>query len=120
MTRPTTLDLVREALPLQVDNAETAGPSVGIWGEGWSLSLLCPWELVGPGTRTTWESKNLVSDWQILLGRTLEGVTARDDDAVDPTFHFNGAITLSVRADSDLDPWTLRVPGLVVVGTKAM
>jgi hypothetical protein len=31
----------------------------------------------------------------------------------------DGGIRIEVHADTDLDPWVLRLPGLIIVGRKA-
>jgi hypothetical protein len=46
-------------------------------------------------------------------------ISSDSPDIVDPVFVFDNDIRLTVRADTDLDPWVLRLPGLIVVGRQA-
>lgn len=112
-------DLISAALPLVVGGIDVNDPVLTLYGDEWSLSVVCPWRLQGPGVEIDWESASIEAVVLTLMGRTLESVSAAEDITLDPTFHFSGSVELAVRADTDLDPWALAVPGIVVTGTKA-
>ncbi len=107
---------ILDVLPLMVSGLEINDPVLTLFGNGWGLSIVCPWALDGLDVHVTWESDPLDEVW-VLAGRALVGVTANDESATDPTFHFEGGLSLEVNADTVLDPWTLILPGLVVTGT---
>lgn len=79
-------------------------PVLAVYGDEWSLTVMCPWKLTGPGLATDWESDLIEVDALTLVARTLESICAAGDVAVDPRFQFSGGVELAVRADTDLDP----------------
>lgn len=112
------IDLISAALPLVVQGMEVNDPVVTLYGDEWSLTIMCPWTLQGPGVEIDWESGSIEAVVPTLMGRALEFVSAAEHITVDPTFHFSGSVELAVRADTDLDPWALAVPGIVVTGAR--
>lgn len=112
------LATIRRSLPLRVRGIEVNDPVLTIFGDQWSLNLMCPWVIKGPDFSVTWESDDIEDQAWELIGRDVESVTSSDDRATDPVFHFRGGIYLEVKADTDLDPWTLRLPGVVVNGSQ--
>jgi hypothetical protein len=109
-------DLVVDAtahLPLRVRDVEVQDPVILLAGESWSLLVACPWEITGDGINVSWLSHDVEDAAWDMVGRDLLAVTG---GLVDPVFHFSSATTLTVHADSDLDPWVLSLPGIVYVG----
>jgi hypothetical protein len=115
----TLLEEVRAALPRRIRAVELNDPVLTAFGDDWSLTLMCPWRVEGPGWGYTWESESLEDDVWDLVGHDVVGVTAASPDLVDPVFELDGDIRVVVSADTDLDPWTLRLPNLIVVGSMA-
>lgn len=115
----TVLQRIIDSLPLTVRGLEVNDPAVTLFGDDWSLSLVCPWTLVGPDMSCSWEDDDIEDAAWDLIGRLLVGVTAQDPQAIDPVFEFDGGITLTIVADTDLDPWTLALPDLIVNGKRA-
>ncbi|MGH3490135.1 MAG: hypothetical protein ACRDP8_19780 [Actinopolymorphaceae bacterium] len=74
---------------------------------------------MGPESTISWESDDVEDGAWDLVGLALESVSSGDPDLIDPVFHFRGDLELEVRADTDLDPWTLTIPGLVITGRRA-
>ncbi|MBW9210518.1 hypothetical protein KV100_12725 [Mumia sp. zg.B21] len=114
-----TYGAIVQALPLTIRGIEVTDPVLTLFGDDWSLTLMCPWTVEGPGVSSSWESENLEDEVWDLVGREITSLTA-GPDVIDPTFHLSGDIDLAVRADSDLDPWTLMIPGLVVTGRQGL
>lgn len=112
-----TYDTIAKALPLTIRGVEVTDPVVTLIGDGWSLTMACPWTIAGPDLDFSWESEDLEDQVWDLIGCDIEALTA-GPDALDPTFRLSGDIALRIHADSDLDPWTLMLPGLVVTGRK--
>ena len=79
---------------------------------------MCPWEIRGPDGGFTWESESIEDEVWELVGHSLLSVSAMDVDLVDPVFDLSGGISIRVSADTDLDPWTLRLPHVVLVGRQ--
>lgn len=114
-----TYDTIVQALPLTIQGVEVMDPVLTLFGDGWSLTLMCPWTVQGPGISSSWESEDLEDEVWDLVGHQITSLTA-GPDVIDPTFHLSGEIGLAVQADSDLDPWTLMIPGLVVTGRHGL
>ena len=112
-----TYDVITAALPLTIRAVELQDPVVVLIGDRWSLTLMCPWYLDTPGRSVSWESQDLDDEVGDLVGQEIVQVSA-GPDVIDPTFHLSGGMTPTVRADSDVDPWTLILPELVVTGRK--
>lgn len=113
--RPSTYDLVVEALPLVITGLAVTDPILTLFGDGWSLNLMCPWSVAGGGIATSWWSARLEDEAWELIGRSIVGVTS-GPDVIDPTLHLSGGAELRIWADTDLDPWALALPSIVVVG----
>ena len=110
-------NVVSAALPLTVDQLEVNDPIIIILGIGWALTVTCPWVLTVRGSSYDSESGSVEIAARNLVGRVLVAVVFGDDELVDPMFVFDHETTLSVKADSDWDPWVLSVPGIILVGT---
>ena len=110
----TILEEISAELPRIVQGIEVSDPVVVLYGDGWNLSLMCPWTLCGPDRGSSWESSHIADDVQDLIVHMLVSVSG-NRDVIDPVFHFDGGIDIAVYADTDLDPWTLTLPNLVAV-----
>ena len=108
--RPALTDLPRQVRGLEVDD-----PVLTLYGDDWSLTLMCPWAVDGPAGGFTWESDAIEDEAWELVGQSLLAVSPTD---VDPVFQMSGGFVLRVSADTDLAPWTLRLPHAVVVGRQ--
>ena len=71
----------------------------------------------GPAVKTSCESEHLEDEAWELVGRAIVGVIA-GPDFVDPAFLLSGEAKLTIHADTDLDPWTLALPTIIVTGRK--
>jgi hypothetical protein len=114
-----TLARIRAALPLKIRGIEVNDPALTLYGEDWSLNLSCPWRIVGSEWSVSWESDDIEDTCWDLVGHSIVSVTSEDGAAMDPVFGVDTDITVSVFADTDLDPWVLRLPDLVIVGQTA-
>jgi len=114
------------ALPVTIDDFGTDYLDLGwinLWGVDsrgvrWSLAVACESRFESP--EFSWESSGDESSRAVvasLVGSQLIRVEV-GDDLIDPVLYFSGEKKLSVFADTDLDPWVLRLPGLpwVLVG----
>lgn len=108
--------LVEEALPLTVLELEVNDPFINLIGNSWSLTLMCPWAIHRPDADFDWESSDLDSKIQGLVGRKIVGVKGDSDGLFDPVFVLDDGTLIFVFADSDLDPWTMGLPGIVLIG----
>ena len=45
------LDAIRADLPRQIRGLEVNDPVLTLYGDDWSLTLMCPWEVRGPDGR---------------------------------------------------------------------
>ena len=114
----TKLDIIANALPLTVRGIEVTDPILTLFGDQWSLNLMCDWRFSG-NVSLSWESDDIEDGSWDLIGRSIVAESATSSAAVDPTFEFDDGTLLQVHADTDLDPWTLTLPGIVVTGTRA-
>jgi hypothetical protein len=109
---------LRPLLPLRVDQLAYQDPVLTFGGEGWSLVLVCPWRLLkGTKVLTAWDDQAVEdSSWE-LLGHQIYAVRPRiPGNDQDPVFELSGDLHLEVFADTDLDPWVLRLPTQTIVG----
>ena len=81
-------------------------------GRGWSLSALCPWRVRdGHGIRFSWsEAGERVS--QLVGLHVVSASTA----APDASFVLSDGSSLDLFADTDTDPFVVRLPGSTWVG----
>ena len=117
---------IREALstllPLRLDEVDYNDPMVVLSGPGWSLSVACPWRLMREGQLQTSygdDGAGVVIDG--LVGRVVVEVRAGDrcGSPGDIQVALDDGALLDVFADTDLDPWVLRLPDHTFVGTAS-
>lgn len=102
------------ALPVRVDGVEVQDPILTLYGEGWALTIACPWQGTIGGRALSWEDGDLEDRSWDLVGEELVAVR-QDGPAVE--FRFSTG-TLIASADTDMDPWVLELPGGLVVGRQ--
>jgi hypothetical protein len=107
--------------PLRIDDVDYSDPSLTLAGEGWSLALVCPWTVMQEDSPLfAWDDSGVGDAVWDLIGRSITGVRRRSKHSPeDPVFFLTGGLAIEVRADTDLDPWSLRLPGHVFVGSKS-
>ena len=114
------VDTLRGSLPLKIDVVEAVtDPVLTIGGEGWWLTIVCPWFIEGEALSTSWLSERYEDEVWDLVGHSIVSFEA-GPDLVDPIFQLTGGLELKITADSDLDPWSLRLPDMVFVGSKSV
>lgn len=120
------IDKIREALspllPLRLEEVEYNDPMVVLAGPGWSLSVACPWRLMrGCRLETSYGDDGALALLDSLVGK--EVVTFRAGDAGrspgDIQITLDDGAVLEVFADTDLDPWVLRLADHTFVGTAS-
>lgn len=111
-------------LPLRIDWVEYQDPILTLGGERWALALACPWRLMeGPTAVTAWDEPGVEDESWNLVGHLITAVRPRlDGNSEDPAFSISGALVLEVLADTDLDPWVLRLDltGKTFVGRSGL
>jgi hypothetical protein len=103
------------ALPVRVEGVEVQDPILTVFGEGWALTIACPWEGTIGGRALSCEDGDLEDRCWDLVGEDLVAVR-QDGPAVG--FEFSTG-TLIVTPDTDVDPWVLQLPGGLLVGRMA-
>lgn len=117
---------VREAvaslLPLQLEHVDYNDPMVVLSGPGWSLSIACPWRLMrADKLATSYGDEGAAEVVAALAGGevvALESVAA-DRASGDLRVTLSNAAVIELFADTDLDPWVLRLPDQTLVGTAS-
>lgn len=104
---------INAGLPVTVAELEYSDPILTIFGMEWSLSLRCPWSGVIASRQVSWEDDYVEDRAWDLIGTNL--ITVEDGVAGEIKFRFSNAI-LHVHADTDIDPWVLRLPRLIAIG----
>lgn len=99
-------------LPVRVQGVEVQDPILTLFGEGWGLTIACPWEGTIGGRALSWEDDDIEDRSWDLVGQDL--VAVRHDGSM-VKFEFSAG-TLIATPDTDVDPWVLQLPGGVVVG----
>ena len=83
------------------------------------LTLMCPlgdlavWTGGSPGSPIHLRTRCGSSSGTVVLS-----VSSTDLDLGDPVFEVSGGISIKVSADTDLDPWTLRLPHVMLIGRQ--
>ena len=114
-------------LPLAIDKASWSQPVLTLSGESWSLSVTCPWRLRADGDfldaagsglplGESERGSDLEKHVAALVGREIIAVSAADDDLLDPAFRISGGFVIELFADTDLDPWVMRLAKHTFVG----
>jgi hypothetical protein len=103
------------ALPVRVQGVEVQDPILTLFGEGWALTIACPWEGTIGGRALSWEDPDIEDRSWDLVGEDLVAVR-QGGPAVE--FEFTTG-SLTVTPDIDVDPWVLQLPGGLVVGRTA-
>jgi hypothetical protein len=99
-------------LPVRVQGVEVQDPILTLFGEGWGLTIACPWEGTIGWRALSWEDDDIEDRSRDLVGQDLVAVR-QDGPAV--KFEFSAG-TLTVTPDQDVDPWVLLLPDGLVVG----
>lgn len=103
------------ALPVRVRGTEVQDPILTLFGEGWALTIACPWEGSIGGRALYWEDDDIEDRSWDLVGEDLLAVRQ-----VGPAVEFEfSAGSLIATPDTDLDPWVLSLPGGLMVGRTA-
>lgn len=110
---------INAVLPLEVMRIEVNDPFLSLVGENWSLALNCPWTLETPDETIPWESDLLDIEAEKLVGLSMEAASKERSDASDLIFYFTSGFTIHVFPDTDLDPWVMRLPDVVLIGRKS-
>lgn len=112
------LSAARAGLPLHVSEVDYADPVVTLIGPSWSLALVCPWQMVVDGSVAfAWDDAAVGDKVWDLVGKRIQRIERRTaDNNEDPVFIFDDQSRLEVLADTDLDPWSLQLPSIVIVG----
>lgn len=106
-------------VPLWIVEIEHNDPAVVLSGEDWSLSIVCPWRVSKAGVLVcAFGDPGAESRMKSLVGAKI--VAVRGQSAVheewDPAFEIADGFTLEVFADTDQDPWVMRLPEQTFVG----
>lgn len=104
---------INSELPVRVAELSYNDPFLTVFGSGWSLNLACPWKGTIASPEVSWDDDDVEDLAWELIGTGLISVDDGAPGEID--FRFTDAV-LHVRPDTDLDPWVLRLPGVVAVG----
>jgi hypothetical protein len=109
-------------MPLKIKEVECINPTVILRGDDWILSITCPWQLSKDEVSIiTWEGEEIEDQIWELVGHQIVGfINQTHNHPGDPNFDLDGGILLEITADTDLDPWVLRLPGITIVGSKSI
>lgn len=113
---------IREFLPLRIDELDFNDPVVVLAGQGWSVSIACPWRLMREGLLlTSIEDSNAEARLRELVGSTVVDVVAQTGarPSSDPVLVLSDEARLEIFSDTDLDPWVVRLPGKTFVGSAS-
>lgn len=110
---------IADLLPLRIDQVAYSDPSFILSGDGWSLSLTCPWRVRREGGQLwfSWSSSEMSDLVRELIGMPIDDVQA--SAAGDLVVDLSGGVQLEAFADTDLDPLILRLPTHVFVGSAS-
>ena len=72
------LEAIRADLPRQIRGLEVNDPILTLYGDDWSLTLMCPWKVEAPGGGFGWESESIEDEAWELVGHSLLSVSPTD------------------------------------------
>jgi hypothetical protein len=106
-------------LPVRVVTAEWSNDALVLAGDGWSATVNCPWRVSRRGvmlvSRDSKDAEDRVWD---LVGHDVVDVVAQSSvSPADPAVVFSGGLALEVFSDTAIDPWVMRFPEMVFVGS---
>ena len=110
-----------DLLPLTIREATYADDTLTIAGDGWAFSALCPWRVVRDGVLLYAWSDPAADDrvWD-LCGQQVLAVSAQSSAMPgDPRFELSTGELLEIFSDHAVDPWVLRLPNTVYVGSPS-
>jgi hypothetical protein len=118
MSGPTLEASVKTSLPLKILEVQWNDPTLALAGESWSLSLSCPWRVIAlDGIKLSWSTPRVEDQVWDLVGAEIVTIAPQSTaNFMDPVLELTGGLTLEVFSDSGVDTWTLRLPGLTLVG----
>jgi hypothetical protein len=105
--------------PLRIDEVDYVEPTVTLMGRDWSLAVTCPWRLVrGSTTLVAWNDTTVADQiWELVGTAVIDVRTWSTHHPNDPAFVLTSSDRVELEADSDLDPWVLRLPDRTFVGS---
>lgn len=108
-----------DLLPVRIDRAEFAEPSLLIGGPGWSLSAICCWRWVDSDGTVIGADAAGIEDrvWDIVGDEIIAAAWAGPAQlGADPSFTLKSGGVLELFSDASFDTWVLETPALVLVG----
>jgi len=111
-------DSVQPALPLIVRSATLENEALYVGDlETWHFNTMSAWRPDSENLITGWTWSDAPDVVWELCGQNLVGVAMQSERTpVDPVLIFDNGWLLEVFGDHYLDPWTLRVPGRILIG----
>jgi|GEM_PF-2145765 len=111
--------VVRDLLPLRIDEVEFNEPTATLAGPSWAFSATCAWRLTRSGLLIC-SSGQLDAQAGLgeLVGQQITAVTRQSaaGPTMDPAFHMTADHYLEIFSDTDYDPWVMRLPAITFVG----
>ncbi len=117
----TTLEIVRHALPLRITRCELNDYSLHIGGMEWHLNTTCPYAIdTAEGEFSDDSAPSELEELASRLIGTTVTVVESNNDMDDPRFSLDEGIRISLTADPNdpYEPWTMRVPGILLIGSS--
>ena len=105
-----------EALPLTILTFQVNSPSLNLIGDSWSLTLMCPWMIRPPDSQFDWSSPDLETRLQRVVGRQLVDAEGDGEELIDPVFILDDGTRIDLFAGENPHPWTMVLPGAVLIG----
>jgi hypothetical protein len=111
-----------EHLPLVVAEVQWVDPTLTVVGDDWSLSVTCPWRVVTPhGIAFSCSTADAEDQLWDTIGKAIVSIEPQGaTNPFDPVFRFADDTLLELFSDSELDPWSLQLPGMSLVGPLRM
>jgi hypothetical protein len=106
---------------LRIEAVQFDDPVVVLVGTEWSVSIVCPWRLMrGEAVVTSIDDPNAGASLNELVGIEIVDVISGASAEVsnDPVFILGDGTRLEILADTDLDPWTVRLSDQTFVGSR--
>lgn len=103
-------------IPLPVGFAEWAAEHLTVSGADWSFTTSSSWRLFRDGACIVSSSEHPEHAVDHLRGAALVGFQRRSGEHLDdPVLRFDNGVVVEVFADTLVEPWVFKLPGMTFV-----
>jgi hypothetical protein len=110
-----------ELLPLKIEEATFADPTLTLAGNGWAFSSISSWRVSKGGVLLFgWSDRSAAERIGDLSGQSVVSVAAPSSlIRADPALELSSGEWVEIFSDHPTDPWIFRLPSMTFVGSPS-